>query len=247
MSASEPEKMTLNLSGHDITLELAEGVFTPTTTTKRLAENVDIRPGDVVLDLGCGAGPLTLYAAKMGARHVYALDIMQEACDLTRRNVEAAGLSDKVTIRCSDLYSAVDDLKFDVIIDDVSGVAERVARISPWFPETIPTGGFDGTSVAVRMLEGAQDHLTPTGRIYFPVLSLSRSARIVECAREVFGNALENVASYRIPFTRELLEYIDELNALRDQGIISFEALGSRFAWTLDIFRGTCQSDTATA
>jgi Ribosomal protein L11 methyltransferase (PrmA) len=49
------------------TLTLAPGVFTPTHTSLALAEVIEIRPGEVVADIGCGCGVLAFVAARLGA------------------------------------------------------------------------------------------------------------------------------------------------------------------------------------
>ena len=55
-------------------LQLGPGVFSPTATSKSLAEAMEIEPGDTVIDVGCGSGVLAFVAAKRGAAKVYGLD-----------------------------------------------------------------------------------------------------------------------------------------------------------------------------
>lgn len=221
------------------TLDLTVGTdaFQPQTVTQKLAEKVVIPPGATVLDLGCGTGPLTIFAALEGAGHVYAVDIMPKAIEYCRKNVERAGVADKVTALCGDLFEPVKDMTFDVIINDVSGIADVAARLSPWYPEEIPTGGDDGTVVVNRMFEQSVNHLKPGGTLYFATSSLSADAKIVQKANEVYNDKVEELADYRIPFCKEFMDGLDKLVALRDQGKISFEERRSRYLWGLKIFR----------
>jgi SAM-dependent methyltransferase len=63
---------------------------------------VDIEPGEVVLDLGCGAGlDLYLYARAVGpGGRVYGLDISEEMLDKARRNMEMLALKN-VELLCA--------------------------------------------------------------------------------------------------------------------------------------------------
>jgi cobalt-precorrin-6B (C15)-methyltransferase len=56
-----------------------------------------VRPGDVVLDVGCGTGSVSVEAALMGAR-VYAVDKNPKAVELTRRNAEKFGVLDGIHV-----------------------------------------------------------------------------------------------------------------------------------------------------
>ena len=59
-------------------------------TTRHCLEFIerDLRPGDNVLDLGCGSGILAIAAARLGAGRVLALDTDPLAVELARLNVQ---------------------------------------------------------------------------------------------------------------------------------------------------------------
>lgn len=51
----------------------------------------------IVLDVGCGTGILSMFAAQAGAKHVYAIDsssIIDQASKIVKKN----GFSDKITL-----------------------------------------------------------------------------------------------------------------------------------------------------
>ncbi len=67
----------------------------PRTNAFAAAIREVVQPGDVVLDVGTGTGILAMFAAKAGARKVYAIDatdIAEVATDLVKAN----GLSDQI-------------------------------------------------------------------------------------------------------------------------------------------------------
>ncbi|MCC6580342.1 MAG: tRNA (adenine(22)-N(1))-methyltransferase TrmK [Phycisphaeraceae bacterium] len=228
---------TYNIGGHELTMRVADETFEPNATTDKIAKVVNIPPGAKVLDLGCGVGPLSIYAAKQGASQVIAVDVMPQSCELARENVKLNGVEDKVSVRCGSLFDPVKDEKFDVIINDVSGIAERVARITPWYPKTIPSGGEDGADLVVRVLEEGPTHLMPNGVMYFATSSLSNTPKIIGHAKKLFGEKLEALGATRFPFCKEMSDALDELVRLKDAGLIDYEAKRSRFLWTLEVFR----------
>ncbi len=229
----------LNISGFDLKLYTAGHVFEPNLTTRLLAESVDIPKGSSVLDLGCGVGPIAIIAAKKGAGEVYAVDVMDEACAYAARNVEENGVADRVRVIQSDLFSNIPDKKFDIIINDVSGMADIVSRISPWYPETIPTGGYDGTEPTIRMLTEAREHLNDNGILYFPVLSLADQKKILNKANELYNNGLEPVSKKMVPFCQEFKDRLKDLEDLRNRGIIDYVVKRSRYLWSLEIYKAT--------
>lgn len=216
-------------------------VFRPTLTTsvlttQVLAEGIE---GVTALDLGCGIGPISIVLAKSGARHVYSVDLMPRACELVQTNATLNGVADRITALHGDLFKPVEGKVFDLIVDDVSGVAASVARLSHWFPEQVPLGGSDGSVLAVSMLKDAEDYLAPGGRLFFPVLSLSNRRRILDTAQEIFGDRVRCLVTKHVPFSPELKANLPTLLELRDLGVIQFEQVRSRCFWTIEVYKAT--------
>ncbi|MCE2517966.1 MAG: class I SAM-dependent methyltransferase [Alphaproteobacteria bacterium] len=69
---------------------------------RRLAEMVDLTPGDHVLEIGCGWGGFAEYAARHFDVRITAITISKEQFDYANARIAAAGLSDKVTISLTD-------------------------------------------------------------------------------------------------------------------------------------------------
>lgn len=95
----------------DETLEAAQ-----TRKYAELCRMMDLRPGQTVLEIGCGWGGFAEHAAKEAGAHVTAITISQEQHDYARARIARAGLSDRVDIRMVDYR-------------DVEGRFDRVASI----------------------------------------------------------------------------------------------------------------------
>ncbi len=80
----------------------------------RLAEALDIAPGDRVLEIGCGWGGFAEFAASAYKCEIVCLTLSTEQAKFARRRMENAGLADRVDIRLQD-YRDVDGM-FDKIV-----------------------------------------------------------------------------------------------------------------------------------
>ncbi len=83
---------------------MAFGTGTHPSTQLCLAALEDyLRPGDEVIDLGCGSGILSIAAARLGARRVRALDIDPLAVRIARENAERNGLAAQIDVSAGSL------------------------------------------------------------------------------------------------------------------------------------------------
>jgi len=193
--------------------------------------------GASVLDMGCGVAPIGIGAALSGADRVEAIDVMPEACALAAENAKRNGVESRVVVAQGQMFTPVDSRRFDVIVCDVSGMADRVARLSPWYPPSIPSGGVDGTGPTLAFLHEVERHLCPGGRAIFPVLSLAAPGVIEREAESLFGSRLALMEEHWIPFDPVLRDHLDELRSLRALGVIDFHERRTRQLWMLRVYQ----------
>ncbi|TMK91668.1 MAG: methyltransferase domain-containing protein [Actinobacteria bacterium] len=148
-------------------LLLGPGVFSPTTTSRTLADALEITPGDTVIDVGCGSGVLSIVAAKLGAARVYGVDLSQRAVEAAKENARRLGLDHICEFRGGDLLEPVRDVQADVLIGDVSGIPDAIAAESGWFDD-VPAGGPTGAELPAKFLRSIGDTLAMGGRLYLP-------------------------------------------------------------------------------
>src|SRR2546422_4167190 len=168
-----------------VMVETYPDVFYPTSTTVlllRAARRV-LASGPAphsVLDLGCGTGIVAVVLARLLAREVAvgASDLSAAAVRLTRHNARGNGV--RIDCRRGSLFEPWAGERFDLIVDDVSGVAEPVARVSGWDPAPGRSqAGGDGTRWVVPVLARAPGYPAPGGRAVLPGFALYREEAVV--------------------------------------------------------------------
>ena len=151
---------------YDPGIDIAEDrdVYPPSDDSILLIESLEVRPGERVLEVGCGSGVVSIHCARNGC-DVTAVDVNPKAVELAGRNAEANGVS--FPISESDVYENVDG-RFDTIVFNLPylPVDEEGLLAKAW------SGGPDGLGPLPRLLEGAPDHLNPGGRVVVVVSSL---------------------------------------------------------------------------
>ncbi|MFF1641255.1 class I SAM-dependent methyltransferase [Streptomyces sp. NPDC058246] len=88
-----------------------------------IALKLDLKPGQRLLDVGCGWGSMAIHAAREHGVSVVGVTLSQEQAAYARKRVADAGLTDKVEIRVQD-YRDVTDGPYDAISS--IGMAEHV-------------------------------------------------------------------------------------------------------------------------
>lgn len=174
-------------------------VFNPTLfrTGELLARYVaglDLSEGTRVLDLGCGSGILSVFAAKAGAR-VVAVDINPEAVRCTRLNSLMHGLDGRIEAREGDLFGPVAGERFDLVLFNPPYFPGRARE--PW------EHAWRSEDALQRFIEGLPAVLAPGGRALLVLSTVARGAMEtleasgctvrVRVERQLFGERLSIV------------------------------------------------------
>lgn len=98
-----------------------------TAKLAHIAAKLAIKPGNTVLDIGCGWGGMAIYLAQNYDVHVTGITLSEEQAALAREKVAEAGLSDRVSIELVDYRDFANaGRRFDRIVS--VGMFEHVGQ-----------------------------------------------------------------------------------------------------------------------
>ena len=144
--------------------DLVEDVFEPSEDTFLFAENLDVKEGDVVLDVGTGCGILGILAAQK-AQSVLAVDINPYAVRCAKQNAALNHVRSKMYFMQTDLLTAFDEKTlFDLILFNAPYLPSDENETETWIGRAW-AGGTSGREVVDRFIPQAVPHLKPSGRI----------------------------------------------------------------------------------
>jgi 16S rRNA (guanine1207-N2)-methyltransferase len=174
----DERQFTFDLRGYPLRFITDAGVFSRDRVdfgSVLLIETMEISRDAAVLDVGCGYGPIGLTAARLADQgRVTMIDVNERAVELARRNAEINGIRN-VDIRVSDLYSAVQGERFDVILTNppIRAGKETVHRIFTEGYERLREGG--ELWVVIQKKQGAPSALKKLQETYGQVEEVERS------------------------------------------------------------------------
>lgn len=220
-------ELCIDLPFGTITLTIPSGVHRPPPASIDMAALLDVKPGEQVLELGCGCGFLSIAALKQGADHVTATDLDPQALECALINAGTNQVADRLSLLAGSWYEALTDSgkrRFHVII----ATPPQTPGPYTFGPRY---GGFDGTKHLFAIIDNAADHLErESGRIWLHVISLANPAATIARLKERFSD-VRIVRETDRPFTA--IEYNDlgaglfgHLQKLRAVGRAEFSDIG---------------------
>ncbi len=156
-------------------------VMVPTPETEILCETAvhfidfrEIKKANV-LDIGTGSGVIAVtVAGEIDDAVVTAVDVSREALSTARANAEAMKVADRISLVCSDLFSALTpERQYDLILSNPPYISEDEYRDLP--PEVLAdpklalVSGEQGMDIIEALVERAPDYLAPSGRLMFEI------------------------------------------------------------------------------
>ncbi len=173
-----------------------------------ISRKLALKPGNRLLDIGCGWAGMALHAAQHHGAQVVGITISRRQADLAEKRVAEAGLADQVEIRIQD-YRDIDDGPYDAVSS--IGMFEHV-----------------GKSRLATYFEKVRSLLRPSGRLLNHAISRSGPTRHTRVRRRGF------VHNYVFP-DGELLEVGSVVSAMQNIGleVRHVEGLREHYARTL--------------
>ena len=175
-----------------------ENVYEPAEDSFLFAENLDVKAGEWVLDMGTGCGLLGVLVAKRGA-FVLAVDVNPYALRCARKNAALNHTRSNMDFVQSDLYSSFrETARFDVILFNAPYLPTENTEGNSLL-EKAWSGGATGRQVIDLFISDAPKHLKPQGRI---LLLQSTLSNINETLRRFTENGMDAgiVAERALPF-----------------------------------------------
>ncbi len=160
--------------GVRVHIESDSQVYQPGPLTWALCDLMEVRPGDRVVDVGCGTGYIGLVAALLGAGEVICTDPVDDALQWTRRNAELNRVS-TLSVRKGRGLDPLAGEEADLVLS-LPPQMPFSFNFNPW-----RYGGIDGCDVILRILRQAVPILAPRrGRLYLIHAALANPSRVRE-------------------------------------------------------------------
>lgn len=190
---------------------------------EHICRKLRLRPGESLLDIGCGWGALACWAAKHYGTQVHGITLSRQQLEFTQQRIRAEGLQDRVTVELRDYR----DLAGNGIYDKVSsvGMFEHVGLANlPTYLATVrrvlrPGGLFLNHGIT-HDEEGWNETVATQfiNRYVFPDGELDCVSNI-QLGMERAGFEIHDVESLRPHYALTLRHWVQRLEANREAAL----------------------------
>lgn len=199
-----------------------KGVFNPTFTSKLLINSSqNFAPtSQKILDLGCGGGIITacLFALNKEATY-YLSDISKTAIIKAKKNLK--NFKGNFYFKSGNCFEPWKNHTFDLIINDVSGISSKVAKISPWFKNVPIDKSAEGISLLKKVVKNSKNFMHNNSIIILPLISLSNIVK----AKKLIKDNLNIIKQFTFdwPLPKEMIKNENLLKDLKKKNLISYK------------------------
>jgi tRNA G10 N-methylase Trm11 len=151
--------------------------------------------------------------------HYYLSDISKKAVLKAKKNLQ--NYNGNFHFKSGNGLEPWEGEKFDLIINDISGISSEVAKISPWFKNVPVDRSIDGTYLLSSTLKKVRKFMNKKSIIVFPIISLCN----VEKAKTFLKKKFKILKKFEFewPLPKQMLRHINKLESLKKKNIVSYE------------------------
>jgi methylase of polypeptide subunit release factors len=196
-------------------------IFYPTDTSRLLiniAQNY-LKKNQKILDLGCGGGVISffLYNKKLQQKF-YLSDISNDAIIRAKENLKK---KNNTNFCVGSLFKPWSKKKFDLIINDVSGVSSEIVKISKWFNHAPSDKTKSGIGLLKKVILQCKNYLYSNSIIILPIISLSNVKSALKFAKTKLN--VIKIRKFYWPMPKYLIKNIDLMKKLKKNYYIDYE------------------------
>ena len=221
----------------NLVIKYKKNTFIPTGTSDLIIESVikNLKIKGKVLDLGAGSGyvGLKLLNVFKDKFNLFASDIEKSSIQIIKYNAKIN--KKKIIVKTGSLFKPWKNYKFNFIINDVSGISEDVAKISPWFKNVSCKSGKDGTKLTVKIIKESKKFLDKKGIICFPILSFANENKVLETVKKNF-KYVKKIGYKEWLLPKEMMSEILMLESLKKKGYINFKKKFGLVIWATKVY-----------
>ena len=162
----------------DFIINTHENVYVPAEDSYLLTENLEIKEGQSVLEIGTGSGIVAMYASRLTDK-ITVSDINFDACELARKNFEANNI-ENIEILFGNMFEPVEKRKFDVILFNTPYLPTEDDEVIDDTINYAFDGGLNGRKVIDLFLNEVGNHLNDGGIVQMIQSSLSGNEETLE-------------------------------------------------------------------
>ena len=163
------------MSSNKFDFVVNEGVYPPAEDTYLLIDSLVLDKYDTFLEVGCGAGLVSLTAALI-VKRVVSIDVSLEAVRNTKENIKRNGLTSKCDVFQSDLLVAFNhSTKYSIMCFNPPYLPEDDMKTEL---DHALIGGLTGVELTNRFILQASRFLQKLGSIYVVVSTLANVSYI---------------------------------------------------------------------
>lgn len=162
----------------DFIINTHDNVYIPAEDSYLLADNLQIKQGQSVLEIGTGSGIVAMYASRL-TDDITVTDINFDACELARKNFEDNNIKN-IEILFGNMFEPVQNRKFDVILFNTPYLPTEEGEVLDDTINYAFDGGLNGRKVIDVFLNEVGNHLNDGGIVQLIQSSLSGNDETLE-------------------------------------------------------------------